>query len=141
MKGFTLIEVVISILIASMAVMASFSVVLSSFVSGVKADRTEEAATMMRYASEKLKAYVSADPTLGGDYRLPSGGSWGEDASGLWALAPGSHDITAFLDRLDTDFTFGNPGDPGRSLIYTVTNKPCGTFTCKEVVFVLNYTE
>lgn len=142
MRGFTLIEVVISVLIASMAVMASFSVILSSFVSGAKADKTHEGTTILRYASEKLKAYVSANPTEPG-YALPGGGIWGDDASGLWALAPGPHDITTFLDKLDpgppTRPTYTFP--PLRSLIYTVTNKPCGAFTCKEVVFILSYTE
>lgn len=142
MRGFTLIEVVISILIASMAVMASFSVILSSFVGGKKADRTHEAATIMRYASEKLKTYVSANPTEPG-YVLPGGGRWNDDASGNWALQAGPHDITTFLDKLDpgppTRLKYIFP--PLRSLIYTVTNKPCGAFTCKEVVFRLNYTE
>ncbi len=141
MKGFTLIEVVISILIASMAVMASFSVVLSSFVSADKAEKKQEAATIIRYASEKLKEYVSADPTLGAPYALPGGGIWGDDLSGKWALdasGSGKHDITPLLDRLDPDLTFGGGS---RKLEYRVRDMACGAFTCKEVTFKLKYNE
>jgi prepilin-type N-terminal cleavage/methylation domain-containing protein len=58
-KGFTLIEVIVAILVAAIAVVAIFAVILSAFRSAPKSDQKETAGLTIRQAAERLKAYVA----------------------------------------------------------------------------------
>ena len=135
-KGQTLIEAVVATMIAAVTATAIFSVVLSSQVGGVKSDKRETAAMVVKAAREQLKIYVSAVP--GETAFSPSvGGLWPKDASGVWALQSGKHNIISLLSGTQLDV-------PGATFSYTVTNQDCGfglsEFTsCKQVKFDLSY--
>lgn len=142
-------------LIAAMTTTAVFSVILSSFVSGVKADKRDAAAMMLRRAQETLKSYVSVAPTsadLFGSVPARPGapgsppGRWAADSSGVWALRSGVHDISSLLA--------GTPlAGTGASFSYTVTDvvpaclgaaigngsPPDYELACKTVQFTLVY--
>ncbi len=142
-------------MIAAMTTTAVFSVILSSFVSGAKADKRDAAAALLRRAQETLKSYVSADPfnpnmfpgvspgVPGSPGPSTALGSWQADSSGYWALRPGTHDISSLLA--------GTPlAGTGASFTYFVTNDNCmpsvgvGSapnyeLACKMVVFTLTY--
>ncbi|MFH1618736.1 MAG: prepilin-type N-terminal cleavage/methylation domain-containing protein [bacterium] len=157
--GFTLIEVVMAVFIAAIAVMAIFSVVLSSRVSGVKTDMREEGTMVMKHAAEMLKSYVSAQITPTEpvdpaplDIDMPGNppGHWSKDSSSIgsrrWALAQGTHDISDLLK----DYPNAKlPLPPASSLTYTVEDKPgCKdsltggedlSLICKKVEFTLTY--
>jgi type II secretory pathway pseudopilin PulG len=153
--GQTLVEVVMATLIAAMTTTAVFSVILSSFVSGGKADKRDAAAMVLRRAQEALKSYVSVEPTstnLFGVLPARPGapgspvGHWAADASGAarWALASGppAHNISSLLT--------GTPlAGPSSSFQYTVSNTNClgpsvvpvtnDSNQCKTVTFTLIY--
>jgi len=141
-------------MIAAMTTTAVFSVILSSFVSGAKADKRDAAAMILRRAQEALKSYVSVDPTTNDLFpgSLPArpgapgspAGHWpAEFGNTYWALRPGMHDISSMLT--------GTPLEAaGASLRYTVTDIAClddiptgtapnYTQACKAVVFTLVY--
>jgi len=85
-------------------------------------------------AMERLKSYVTADSTSPG---LGPTASWiyPGDASNTYALSPGIHDITNSLPSSFRDEL------PGASLIYTVTDQPCGTRRCQQVTFSIRWDE
>ncbi len=134
-------------MIAAMTTTAVFSVILSSFVGGAKADKRDTAAAIMRRAQETLRSYVSVDPynSVYSAGPLGSPGRWPADNSGTWALRAGPHDISSLLT--------GTPlAGAGASFTYTVANSDClglipaggdlgpnGEFACKTVVFNLVY--
>ena len=62
MKGYTIIEVVISILLTAVMVSAVFSVALSSRQSGGKSDRKLLAAQASKTLSMVLRSYVTGEP-------------------------------------------------------------------------------
>lgn len=140
-RGQTLIEVVMATMIAAMTTTAVFSVILSSFVSGSKADKRDDAAAVLRGAQQVLNSYVTALPN---DPAYSAGsptGRWSADASGVWALRTGVHDISSLLATTKLS-------GAGASLTYTVSNTDCGfglgtapnnELACKTVVFNLTY--
>lgn len=141
--GQTLVEVAMATVVAAMTTTAVFSVILSSFASQAKADKREAASLVIKRAQETLKSYVSAAP---GDANYePTGpggvvGRWAADASGVWALRDGTHNITSLLDG--TVLASGTS-----SLTYTVLSANCGFASvtsdneaaCKTVTFSLIY--
>lgn len=146
--GQTLIEVVMATLISAMTTTAVFSVLLSSFYSTAKADKRDAAAMVLKRAQDTLKSYVSVDPLnsnmingLPGAGGSPTG-RWSADTSGNWALAAGSHNISALLSG--TVLT-------GGTFSYLVADNPCfkptaasalltaTQTTCKVVTFTLTY--
>lgn len=139
-KGFTLAEVVIALLVAAMAVMAMFSVILSTFVTSAKADKKQEGMLLMRGAAETLRAYVSADPAnTDPELMLPGTpvGHWSAETGAGWSLAAGAHNISSLLSG--TKFQTG-------SLSYAVTEIPCVDvgiigleLKCRQVKFTLTY--
>lgn len=144
--GQTLVEVVMATMIAAMTTTAVFSVILSSFVSGAKADKRDTAAMMLRRAQETLKSYVTVEPSNASYSPGVTPGRWIADSSGQWALRNGTHDITSLL--INTPLY--DPANPGASRFeYVVTSNDClGTGmgsapnyeqACKTVVFSLTY--
>ncbi|HBA61921.1 MAG TPA: hypothetical protein DCZ92_14135 [Elusimicrobia bacterium] len=156
-KGQTLIEVVVATMIAAISATAVFSVVLTTTISTARSDKREAAALMLKRAQETLKNYVSAVPTESA--YVPNAGKWSADSSGVWALEPGTHDISSLMN---CPYLVGNPANPVInpkcdacsqsssvcSFTYTVTTLPCGfnaagmdvTRTqCKQVDFSLKY--
>lgn len=147
--GQTLIEVAMAAMIAAITATAVFSVILSSFVSDVRADKRDAATMVLRRSQETLKSYVSVDPlsaaliagsTLPGSAGSPAG-RWPLDTSGVWALRDGTHNISS----LATPSLGG-----AATLNYTVASYNCGfgvgtapnyELACKQVVFVLTYTD
>ncbi len=135
-KGFALVEVIMATIIIAITTTAVYSVVLSSFVSGQKADKREVAAMLLKKAQNALQTYVAVENS-NNVYTLPGGpsGRWAADSSGRWALAAGNHDISSLL--LNTPLK-------GGTFIYRVTNFNCGMGTsdrlaCKRVRFTLTY--
>ena len=99
--GQTLVEVTIAILIAATTTVAVFSVILSSFVSEKKSDKKELSAMVLKKARQTLQAFVSVDPS-DPNYSPNAGGIWtGVDASGQWALAAGTHDISSLMNTAE----------------------------------------
>ncbi|MBI4056701.1 MAG: type II secretion system protein [Elusimicrobia bacterium] len=97
-RGYTLIEMVMALFITGIVVTAVFSVVLSARATTNKGGRREAAFFYTRQAMDRLKAYVTADPTAAG----PGGvGVWtlpGDSCGGCtWALQTGDHDLTSWL--------------------------------------------
>lgn len=143
-RGQTLIEVVMATMISAMTTTAVFSVILSSFVSDLKADKRDAAAMVLKQAQETLKSYVSAVP---GEVTYVPGspaGHWTAELGGVWALREGNHDVSSLVSTLPLTV----PGQPAATLTYTVTSYPCGFGTgnppnyptaCKRVVFTLIY--
>jgi type II secretory pathway pseudopilin PulG len=148
------VEVVIATMIAAMTTTAVFSVILSSFVSGAKADKRDAAAMVLRRAQETLKSYVSVDPTNNDMFNgslpvLPGApgsppGRWIADDSGVWALRNGTHDISSLL----AGTPLYDPDSSKSSFRYTVSSADCGfglgalpnyAQACKTVVFTLVY--
>lgn len=140
--GQTLIEVVMATMIAAMTTTAVFSVILSSFVSGARADKRDAAAMVLRRAQQTLGSYVTVAPT---DPAYSAGspvGRWPADASGQWALRNGTHIITSLLDNTQL-------AGPGALFTYTVSSNDClntggGSApnyeqSCKTVIFNLTY--
>ena len=147
-KGQTLIEVMIAAMISAMTAAAIFSVVLSGSTSGVRSDKREAAAMAIKQAQETLKMYVSEKPeeviAASGILYAPCSvtiapcpaanrGRWVADTSNTWALQTGVHPLNKTL-------LLGNTPISNASVFsYTVFPEPCGSFTCKRVVFTLNY--
>jgi type II secretory pathway pseudopilin PulG len=158
--GQTLMEVTMATMIAAITTTAVFSVILSSFVSGAKADKRDAAAMSLRYAQEMLKSYVSVDPT-DANY-VPSSasgiGRWPADTSG-WPLRgalclPNASATSGTLHTISTLVANPNPlsptGLPAASLTYRVCSYDCGLGTgaapnyasaCKRVTLFLTYTD
>ncbi|MCM2268324.1 MAG: hypothetical protein NDI60_11195 [Elusimicrobiales bacterium] len=139
--GQTLIEVVMATMIAAMTTTAVFSVILSSFVSGAKADKRDAAAMVLRRAQQTLNSYVSAEPWTAAYSAGATPGIWAADSSGVWALRNGVHDITSLLTGTSLSGT-------GASFTYTVASNDCGfglgpgpnlPYACKTVTFSLIY--
>lgn len=147
--GQTLIEVTMATMIAAITTTAVFSVVLSSYVSNVKADKRDAAAMALRRAQDTLKSYIS---TLPGDAlyspTTTSGvGRWPADSSGMLALSAGNHNISSLVS--------GPPltpsGGPAATFSYTVANVNCLSLPpgplltdanqCKTVFFTLGYAD
>ena len=165
-SGQSLMEVVIAILIAAIASVAVFSVVLSSSVSQKKADKKEQIAMLMWEAQGTLQTFVSADLTTpvyttAGTYYAPNqGGIWSADTSGNWALEPGRHDISSLMNTPehidlrrdpDTNQVYTCVDGGACSLVYVVTDitgNDCleGIMdattlqACKSVQFTIKYT-
>ncbi|MDD4004385.1 MAG: hypothetical protein PHW69_04185 [Elusimicrobiaceae bacterium] len=63
-NGLSLVEGLVGLIIIATAVTAIFSVIISSFTADKKNAGREEAAFVLKKASEKIKAYVTADGDL-----------------------------------------------------------------------------
>ncbi|MEF3280173.1 MAG: type II secretion system GspH family protein [Elusimicrobiota bacterium] len=149
-KGFTLVEVVVSILISALVAMASFSIFTSSAVSERKSDKREIAGLAIKMAQETLKNYVTSDTSLTTPL-APSGGWRLRDHQGNldsyagWALQSGVvHNITNFLNREPFLTKLCNGNIANCSFTYTVSNINQGfgdgeTQVGKQVVFTLTY--
>lgn len=133
--GQTLIEVVVATVISAMTTTAIFSVILSSFVSDVKADKRDAAAMVLKRAQETLKNYVSAVPGEAGYVAGSPTGHWTAEGGGAWALADGWHDVSTLVAAPPLSVA----GQPPATLRYLVTPYACSSFTCKQVVFTLSY--
>lgn len=136
-------------MIAAMTTTAVFSVVLSSYVSDVKADKRDAAAMVLKRAQDTLKSYVSAVPTEAGYAPGSPVGRWSADSGGGWALAAGSHDISSLLNNdpvLNPSGAACFWGSAVCGMRYVVTDDPCGfgtatANTCKRVTFNLVYSD
>lgn len=116
-KGFTLIEVIVSVLITAVMVSSVFSISLTSKTSNVKADHTLIAAQASRALATTLQGYVAADP-LASKFTCAAEGqgcvtgpsraglapaqSWSlawDTNAGVYALNPGTHTLQGYLPR------------------------------------------
>jgi hypothetical protein len=146
---------------------------LSSAFSRQKAEKKELAAMLIREAQQTLQDYVSADVTTkvygtDGTYYAPnSGGTWSADATGGWALAPGTHDISSLMNphpvtgedpykllrrEGESDTVWPTCAAGGSCFFtYTVTDQPCmpdigdpvatSANACKDVSFTLRFAD
>jgi len=126
--GYTLVETMIAMLLVASIVTSVFSMVLTAKVASVKTGNQGKAHYYARQQAEKLKSYVSADLTAPGP---TAGWLYPGDASGLYALDPGVHNVTSNLPA--------NLRSLGWSMSYTVTNASCGAKTCKQVQFSVGW--
>lgn len=130
-RGHTLIEVVVSMLLIS--VMAALS--MPAFVTGRMAEgrsqRRDAAADAVQRLSEELKNYVTADRTIvDGPGTGADGWSLPGDLSRNWALAPGQHALdpaqwaaalTPFQGSISYTVTVRNtPSGPEPSVAFRV---------------------
>ncbi len=104
-RGTTLVEVLVAILLVAMVTLSVFSVTLTSKRLGGKAERKIAAANAAKRVLERLKNYISADPTAATASYAP-GGDWGfrdgsmqDSCYPRYALDPGCvpHDVSSFL--------------------------------------------
>ena len=129
-KGFTLIEVIVAVLVAGVAVVAVLGVILSTFTASPKSDQKETAALVLQQASDRLKAYATNE-TDGID-ELPS-----QISTNLcpaldtnWAFTDGQHDASCLLTGTILE---------GGTLTYTVTSvAPSGDLLYRRVNFNLD---
>ena len=114
--GFTLVEVVVASLVSAMMITSFFSIALTSRMQTGRSNRKLAASQQAARVLEKLRGYV-ADPTVynTGYLQLPNAGKLPGDASGVWALTPGLHDVSSLLN---TDPNFN--GLPTFSMQYCV---------------------
>jgi prepilin-type N-terminal cleavage/methylation domain-containing protein len=120
-RGYTLVEVLISTVLMAVVVGAVFKLALTSASSSGNADRRLVANQYSRHLSELLSAYVTGDHSgvtggyVGGKLIGPSNGTTNPNAwslqgltgdngtvtdsmgAGVWALAPGTHQLRYFL--------------------------------------------
>lgn len=130
--GFTLVEVVVSVLLVAIMAASFLSIALTSRSDRGRLARRAAADAALRRAAETLNSYVTADRTLangpgaGADgWRLPG------DASGLRALDAGHHPLDAAAwapglsdagGRIAYDVTVrGTPSGPQPTAVFTVT--------------------
>jgi type II secretory pathway pseudopilin PulG len=130
-KGMTMVEAVIAVIVAAVASAAIFSVLFSTTVSEKKVDSREEAAVILKKASEMLKMYVSEDTSL-----IPVAYRSGLCGGDSTPMSAGDHTIDCLLDNsiLNTP----------RSFTYTVTDiADCAGsgMTCKKVSFDITYAD
>ena len=131
-KGFTLVEVVVAVLVAGIAVVSVFTVIVSTFTSAPKSDRKETAGLILKQANEQLKAYAARSYAIEkGDALMLS--HFPASLTGICdetdPMSAGDHDITCLLD--DTILEDG-------TLTYTVSNvPPAGELLYKKVDFSL----
>jgi len=130
-KGTTLIEIAAAVLIAAMTTVAIFSVMLSTSVSNVKADKKEVATMVLKMAKERLNSYVTSDTGAfltnkpGTNWRLPGD-------SNPWALAgqnsaPGlEHDITSWVNGSASFKLLQGTGASFKYYVENVQNANCG---------------
>lgn len=145
-KGFTLVEIIVSILISAMVAMSSFSIFTSTMTSQKKADKREISALAIRMVQEQLKSYVTADtawtPSPNASWRLCNHLGVCDTYAG-WALQAGAHNITNFLNTEPFLTKLCNGNIVNCSFTYTVTDLDCGFGTgvnaCKQVQFSLTY--
>ena len=103
--GYTLIEVVVSLLLTAVLVSSILSVTLSSKKGSGKAERKLIANQLSRDLTSRLKAYVTADPTTaiipgpgtGANSWSMTSGSIVDSCGNCYALSPGSHTLGNFL--------------------------------------------
>ncbi len=119
-KGYTLVETMVAMLLVATITTSVFSLVLSAKVGAKQTTNRSIAHYHARQQAERLKAYVSADLTVNG----PNANTWNfpNDASGLTALAPGTHDVTTALPAKLQAL--------GWTMQYVVTNQTCGIMVC-----------
>lgn len=150
--GFTLVEVIVSVMITAIAVTAIFSVIASNMVSERKIDTSEEVAMILSTAQEKLKPYVLANTNTSESSPVPDYvalpktmryGICGDTAP----LAKGTHDITCLLPAAATALSGKGSGSTiyqngTNKLTYDVsyvTNCGGSSSTCFKVTFSLYY--
>lgn len=137
-KGFTLIEVIVAILVAAIAVVAIFAVILSAFRSAPKSDQKETAGLIIRQAAEQLKAYVADQNAWTQEFpaslprNLCSDTPTNDDGNKA-PLATGAHNVSCLL--------YGTVLEGG-TLTYIVTNiNVAGELQYRKVDFSLELPE
>jgi prepilin-type N-terminal cleavage/methylation domain-containing protein len=116
-RGYTLVEVVVSMLLMSIMVSSVFSLALSARQSGGKSDRRMEASQAAKQMTGLLRNYVTGDPAttlIDGPNAKNPANRWSLSDSTVsppivetctagacvpagYALAPGSHTVTGVL--------------------------------------------
>ena len=125
--GAVLVEIIIAVLVTSIAVSAIMSALLSAAMQSGRSTESEQASLYLNELLEDLRNYVTADTSPGADAPgLPTTGpqarpgekSWRlpGDACECWALNPGGHDVTEYLDP-------GFRAKYGARMSYTVSVK------------------
>lgn len=98
--GYTLLEIMISVLITSIMVTSVMTVALTAKQGGGKADRKMIAAEAVRELQSRLRNYAR-DQTGDTNGIAAPGGSWmmpGDSCGGCtYAMQPGTHTITGIL--------------------------------------------
>ncbi len=145
-KGFSLVEIVVSVLISATVAMASFMIFTSTATSQKKASKKELASLAIKMVQEQLKVYVTSDTGFiyrpHPQWRLCNSLGQCDNYAG-WALQQGVHNVTSFLSS-EPFFTGLCNRDLSRcSFTYTVSDIDCGwglgTAACKSVTFNLSY--
>ena len=118
--GYTLVEVVVSMLISAVIITSVFTVALTSKRGGMKADSQMIASSSSQSVAKMLANYVTADwlqtaIPVANQIQGPNsanagmatwyldGPNYQDDRGAVWALAPGSHTITGKLGGNDPD--------------------------------------
>lgn len=128
--GYTLVETLVAVMLVSVVVTSVFSLVLTAKIGTRKTGRRAEAMFLARAYMETLKSFVTADTSQPGPFPgwvLPG------DPCACYALQNGVHTMTASLP-----LSFRSAPVNGQ-LSYTVSDVPCGAFTCKSVVFNVSW--
>jgi prepilin-type N-terminal cleavage/methylation domain-containing protein len=128
-KGFTLIEVIIAVLVAGIAVVAIFAVILSTFTAAPKSDQKETAGLILQQASERLKAYATDTSDGIGEFPQSLPVSLCPGLDGSYPFTDGQHNASCLLDGTILE---------GGTLNYTVANvTSAGEIVMRRVDFSL----
>ena len=145
--GYSMIEVIVSMLLTAIMVSAVFSIAISNQQGNNRVDRRTIAAQAQRHLTELLAQYVTADPAAaqiaGPSTNVPGAASWrlngwplGEngqvitDSCGAcYALAPGVHTLTGYLPAW-----FAGP-PYNATISYTIPANGAGAFDSSNVSY------
>lgn len=131
--GYTLVEVVISILLTSVLVSAVFSVALTAKAGSGKADRKLLGGDSLRALDDALKAYVTDSSsnfaTSAGQINGPNHAARGNFSQQAWNIyTPGVQEDHQC--SFPSGFNAGPPSIGGQQDIYALATSPPGGYHC-----------
>ncbi|MBI4377043.1 MAG: type II secretion system protein [Elusimicrobia bacterium] len=146
--GFTLIEVVVSIMLSAIIVSAMMAMAMTVRGSGGKGERRLIGGQASKALSDILKNYVTADPTAAdpsGPNADNSGNRWSinglygtvvDDRGDVYALEPGTHTLSGFMSQMAPPWFVEAPYN-GRISYYVAT----GTGDSRWINIMVNWDE
>ena len=146
-EGYSLPEVLISVLLVAAIAMAVMSVSVTSKKAGVTSNTTLMANEAVRHLSDNLKAYVT-DPNMAGNgtarslgFPVPGGGpnGWSLPGERGWALSPGVVHTIPINSQMWKRLVPPQLQPYNPTLTYTVQQVPVGGMNSNKVDIKLTW--